>query len=136
MTTNPQLDVLEAVRLTLEALAQARNSEEAAQCAEPNAYLTTSLTNYLGLLRRRPLTSAYEFLTPPADLDGRRAGWYWRHPSASSRDWINWHGPFASRKAAVEDKIKLAPRTRSKFLLDKVEREIFSEELTQCTSNV
>lgn len=120
-----QRDILDCVKLTLDAIKANRLSDEAAECSEQNAHLETSLLNYLALLRRRPLTSTYEFLTPPAD-DGRRAGWYWRHPKSDWREYVNWHGPFASRKLAVENRIALAPRTRSEFLVAQAEADIFA----------
>lgn len=123
-----QKDIHDVALLTLEAIKAAKSSGELdPTLSEYNDHLATSIINWLGMMRRRPLTSAYEFLTPPADSDGRRAGWYWRHTGANPRDWVNWHGPFTSRKGAIEAKLALAPRTRALFVLEKVEAEIFGE---------
>lgn len=122
-----QKDILDCVRLTLDALSNARSAGETdgiEALANANEYLGTALVNYVGMLRKRPLLHAYEFLTPPAD-DGRRAGWYWRVTNANPRDYVNWHGPYESRKAASEARLRQKGTPQRK--LDLIENAIFGD---------
>lgn len=77
--------------------------------AKANEYLTHHLTNYRGLLYARPLTACPDSRSADASLHWK-AGWYWRHPKQLARDAANWHGPFSSRKAAVQDRLAHAKR--------------------------
>ncbi len=125
MATDPQKNIHDLVLLLLEELKLAREAGvETEEIAGANSYLYQHVQAYRTLLRRRILTSTYEFLTPPAD-DGRRAGWYWRHPKHKNNDWVNWHGPFSSRKEAAEDRIKHAKRGGAPTLkIEVLDREL------------
>lgn len=119
----PQKDIHELTLMLLAALHASKSSDEEQdeKVCEAHNHLERHLLNYLALMRKRPLLHAYEYLIPP---NGQACGWYWRHAKASPGDWINWHGPFTSRKAAIEDRLrqKGAPRTP----LDILERDIFT----------
>lgn len=115
-----QKDVYDSVRLTLDALASCASEE--ASLAEANLWLREQLCDYLARLRRRDLKGCYEFLTPvTSGINPEQAGWYWRHPKHNPRDSVNWHGPYGSRKAAIEARLKQGPKNR----LELLEADIF-----------
>jgi hypothetical protein len=125
MTKTPTKDIHEAALLLLDALRTSINSDEETSetLIEANDYLEKALLNYLAMMRTRPLVHAYEYLIPLKG-SGVKPGWYWRHPKHEPKDWVNWHGPFASRKEAISARAsqKGAPRTP----LDVLERDIFT----------
>lgn len=115
-----QKDIYDSVRLTLDALAITQSEDPS--LAEANLWLREQLCDYLARLRKRDLKGCYEFLTPiTSSTNPEQAGWYWRHPKHDPRSALNWHGPFSSRKAAVENRLKHGPKNR----LELLEADIF-----------
>jgi hypothetical protein len=111
--------------MLLAALRASKDSDEEqdAQTREANDHLEKNVLNWLAMMRKRPLLHAYEYLIPPS---GKACGWYWRHQKADPRDWINWHGPFPSRKAAVEARLRVVHKSGgAKTPLEALEKDIF-----------
>lgn len=120
----PQHDIMTVITMLLESLATSRRSgEETEQTADANSRLTTSIMNYLAMMRKRTLSHCYEFLVP---LGGPGMGWYWRHPKFDPKDSKNWHGPYVSRKAAITARISQKGALR--VPMDVLDRMIFGEE--------
>jgi hypothetical protein len=123
MTDTPTKDIHELTLMLLSALREAHKEIHPEQVTQAHEHLETHLLDYLVLMRKRPLIGAYEFLLPP---NGKGVGWYWRHPKHNPSDWVNWHGPFTSRKAAAEARIRETRATGApKTPLDVLERDIF-----------
>lgn len=113
-------DTHDLVHLLLGSLSTMEKPDEAT--LDANTRLLNACLLWLAQMRKRPLTSCYEFLIPPGG-DASRAGWYWRHPKHNPKDYVNWHGPFPSRKAAVEARLRQPGAHR--VPLDVIEADVF-----------
>lgn len=130
MENDGHQDVYDCVQLLLNALALSKASgTETDATASANDYLHHHLQNYRGLLYARPLTACYEFMVPRLGSKNPlhwKAGWYWRHPKHTAANAMNWHGPFASRKAAVQARLATLKRSGAPATpLAVLERDIF-----------
>lgn len=119
-TSDAHADLHESTTIVLEQI-QILVKDVNATAEEIHAakYLAEKIMNYRVLLRKRPVDEAYEFLTPP----NGSAGWYYKAAPGITQS-LNWVGPFASRKQAVEAKLKRPGTARNR--LDLLNQRLFS----------
>lgn len=118
--TDSHKDTYDLVHLLLNSLTSLEGDEHVLDARDR---LQAACLLWLAQMRKRPLTGCYEFLTPPGG-DAKRVGWYWRHPKFDPKDFVNWHGPYPSRKLAVEARI--SQRGAARVPLDVLEADIFA----------
>jgi hypothetical protein len=119
MPADPHQDLHESTEILIDQITHLRrDANTTSEEKRAASYLYDAIMNYRAMLRKRPLTGAYEFISPPGGIPG----WYYRCNTTDPKAAFNWKGPYPSRKAAVEARTYRPnnPKTRLAFIEQKL----------------